>query len=164
MALAARDVMQAEVRTVRPDMPLVELEEVLLRHHIGGAPVVQEGAVVGIVSRSDLVKHLQVEQSQAEALSAYYLDPWDADRITERDRERVADAVASRWQDARVEDVMSRDLIQVAPDASLDRVARLLLERRVHRVLVMDGTRLAGILSATDLIRLVAERRLAARS
>ena len=152
-----RDLMKTSVRSVTPEMSLVELEGLLLRERIGGAPVVEGGAVVGIVSRSDIVKHLQVEQSQAEVASAFYLEPFDAEDADARDSERVAGAVASRRRSATVGDVMSRDLIRVGPDESVERAARLMLERRVHRLLVMEGDALVGLVSVLDMVQLVAD-------
>ena len=162
MANQVRDVMTVGVRCVGPQMKLQELEEVLLRDRISAAPVSDDGRVVGLVSRSDIVKHLQVEQSQAEAISTFYLDPYDAEEVTPADLERVAEAVASHWQNATVADVMTRGLIRVGPDEPLGSVARLMLERRVHRVLVMDGDALVGIVASLDLIRLFAEGRVVA--
>jgi CBS domain-containing protein len=152
-----RDLMKTSVRSVRPDMSLVELEGMLLRERIGGAPVVERGAVVGVVSRSDIVKHLQVEQSQAEVASTFYLEPFDSEDAGARDRERVAEAVASRRSSATVGDVMSRDLIRIGPDESVERAARLMLDRRVHRLLVMEGDALVGLVSVLDLVQLVAD-------
>lgn len=162
MAYQVRDVMKTGVRVVPPEMPLAELEEVLLRERIGGAPVVDDGKLVGIISRSDIVKHLQVAQSQAEAVSAFYLEPFDAEEIRPSDRTRVADAIASRWKDATVADAMSRDIVSVSPDEPIGVAARRMLQRRVHRLLVMDGTEVLGILSSLDLIRLFAEGRVRA--
>jgi CBS domain-containing protein len=162
MPIRVRDVMRRDLVSVASSMPLTQLEEVLLRHRIGGAPVVDGGKVVGIISRSDLLKHRQVEQSQAEAVSAYYLEPYDADAAAPAERQRVAEAVAARWPQATVGDVMTRELLRVAPDAPLAAVARTMLERRVHRVLVMEGTELVGLVSSLDLIRLFAEGRVGA--
>jgi CBS domain-containing protein len=157
MAIRVRDVMRRDLVSVPPALPLPELEEVLLRHGIGGAPVVDEGEVVGVVSRSDLLKHRQVEQSQAEAVSDYFLDP--SDGRAARGADPVAEAVAARWPQATVGEVMTRELVSVRPDAPLADAARTMLERRVHRVLVMESGALVGLVSSLDLIRLFAEGR-----
>jgi CBS domain-containing protein len=155
MAIRVRDVMRRDLVSVPPALPLAELEEVLLRHGIGGAPVVDGGEVVGVVSRSDLLKHRQVEQSQAAAVSDYFLDPNDAGRGPDP----VAETVAARWPHATVEEVMTRDLVSVRPDAPLADAARTMVERRVHRVLVLERGALVGLVSSLDLIRLFAEGR-----
>ena len=154
-----REVMREAVVCVRAEMPLAELEEVLLREHIGGVPVLEGDRVVGVVSRSDVVRTLQLERSRVESTSAFYLEPFDAEQRTERDDERVTAALAARLKELRVEDAMVRELIRVGPDESLQKVAQAMLERRVHRLLVMDGERLLGIVSSLDLVRLFAEGR-----
>jgi CBS domain-containing protein len=160
MAIRVQDVMRRDVVGVPSSLSLLELEEVLLRHGIGGAPVVDAGQVVGVVSRSDLLKHRQVEKSQAESVSDYFLEPGDEDGQGGPDP--VAEAIAARWPRATVGDVMTRELVRVRPDAPLAEAACTMLERRVHRVLVMDGGALVGLVSSLDLIRLFAEGRVRA--
>lgn len=149
--------MQTDLVCVRPDMPLFELEEVLLRERVGGVPVVDGGSVVGVVSRSDVLRTIELERSRVESTSAFYLEPFDADERTERDEDRVTEALAARLKELRVEDAMVRDLIHVAPGESLQKVAQTMLERRVHRLLVMEAGQLLGIVSTLDLVRLFAE-------
>ena len=52
----ARDVMTREVSSVAPDTPLAEIATLLEKRRIRRVPVVEEGRLVGIVSRSDLVR------------------------------------------------------------------------------------------------------------
>jgi CBS domain-containing protein len=60
--------------------------------------------------------------------------------------------------DVGVSEVMSSDLIWVDRDTPLTEVARRMLDERVHRVLVMDSnSRLYGIISAYDFVRVIAE-------
>jgi len=148
--------MQAEVVTVRPDMPLSELGGVLLRERIHGAPVVEAGRVVGIVSRSDVVRQLKVEEQRLTD-SAYYLEPFDADLRSPDDDLRMGEAVAARVAKLCVHDVMIDDILSVVPDATLQEVAKVMLERPVQRVLVMEGGALLGLISSLDLLRLFAE-------
>jgi CBS domain-containing protein len=55
-AVRVRDIMTREVVTARPDSPLPEIATLLEKHRIKRLPVVHEGRLLGIVSRSDLVK------------------------------------------------------------------------------------------------------------
>ena len=158
MASTARDLMQTDIVTVDPSRPVSELEEVLLRHRIQGAPVVEHGRLVGIVSRSDVVRQLKLEEERIAA-SAFYLEPFDADEHREEDQSRVLEAAASRIAKLRVRDVMIDDLITVAPDATLQQIARTMLDRRVHRLLVTEGDELRGLVSSLDLVELFADGR-----
>jgi len=158
MAVTARDVMQTDLVTVRSSLLFTELDDVLLRHRIHGAPVVDDGKLVGIVSRSDMVRQVNVEEERIAA-SAFYFEPADADDHREADRVDVIQAAASRVAKLHVRDAMIVDLISVAPEEDLQQVARKMLERRVHRILVTEGDALLGMVSSLDLVRLIAEGR-----
>ena len=54
---------------------------------------------------------------------------------------------------------MSRDLLSVGADERIAAAARRMVDRDVGAVLVMDGERLAGILTERDVLRAVAEGR-----
>lgn len=161
--MQVREVMQTEVATIGPDADLRALDELLLERRIQGVPVVAGEKVVGIISRSDVVRQLHAEESRFEAEVDFYLSPFDeTERRPGADRE-VSEAVAARLRQLRVKDAMTEDVIAVAPDDDLARAARSMVERRIHRLLVLEGGRLAGLVSSLDVLRLVAEGRLAPR-
>jgi CBS domain-containing protein len=56
--LQAKDVMTRPVATGSEDMDLHELADLMVQHWIGQIPIVRDGRLVGIVSRSDLVRAL----------------------------------------------------------------------------------------------------------
>ena len=155
--MQVRDVMQTQVATLGPDADLRQLDELLLRRRIQGVPVVEGERVVGIVSRSDVVRQLRAEESRFEAEVDFYLSPFDeGERQPAGDRE-VGEAVAARLRQLRVRDVMTEEVIGLAPDADVAEAAREMTARRIHRLLVLEGDRLLGIVSSLDLLRLVAE-------
>ena len=55
-----------------------------------------------------------------------------------------------------VREIMATDVLGVAPDTSLVDAARRMHERRVGAVVILDGERLAGILTERDVLRAVA--------
>jgi CBS domain-containing protein len=163
MAILARDIMERQVRSVDADRSLAELEELLLRHRISGAPVLDRGVLVGIVSRSDIVRTLSLDRSLTGVVSDFYR------QIAEVSGERAADAwksaqgVDRHLAERRVRDAMTPELIAVRPDASLQQVAQLMIDRHIHRLLVTEDTQLLGLISTTDLIQLIAGGRLRER-
>jgi CBS domain-containing protein len=54
-------------------------------------------------------------------------------------------------------EIMTADVITVSEEANVDAVQHLLVERRVKRVPVMSGQELVGIVSRSDIVRLIAE-------
>lgn len=60
---------------------------------------------------------------------------------------------------ATVADIMSRELVSVSEETSLETVAQLMAQRRIKRVPVVRGQRVVGIVSRADIVRALAERR-----
>jgi CBS domain-containing protein len=159
MGLAARDVMQPAVRTVRPDMSLADLERSLSETGDSGCPVVSgAGRLVGVVSRSDILRKLTVEQSYAEYEADYYSDL--AISGASQPTADIAAEVGRRLGGVCVQDVMSTSPITVQESTPVAEVARVLVERRIHRLPVVDSGALVGIVTTSDLVRAVADGRL----
>jgi len=59
-------------------------------------------------------------------------------------------------QEAVVQDVMTRDVVAVSPTDSAVQVARLMMERKINRIPVVEGEKLVGIVTRGDLIRAAA--------
>ncbi len=57
-----------------------------------------------------------------------------------------------------VEQVMTEGVFVVDPDATAQEAARLMLQHRIHHLLVLEETRIVGMLSSFDFVRLVATR------
>jgi len=162
MTVYARDVMRSKVRSVGPKLPLSDLERAFLEARVSGFPVVDGDRLVGVVSRSDIVRKLAAEQSVAEYVSDYHRDVGGFDELRPTDPpERLAAQAASRLGAATVEDVMSRTPVTVNPNDPLGEVARVLVERQVHRVPVVDDGRLEGIITSLDLVSMIAEGKIA---
>lgn len=62
--MRAREVMTKDVVTADEDTPVSRIADLLERHHIKRVPVVRDGGVVGIVSRSNLVQSLAAIEAQ----------------------------------------------------------------------------------------------------
>jgi CBS domain-containing protein len=148
--------MRADVRTVGSEMTLPELDRAFLREGVSGYPVLKDGRLIGIVSRSDVIRQLCVEQSVSEVASDYYRFPAGLGNPPAETLEDVGQRVGRRIETLRVKDVMSSSLITVSPEDSLADVARILTEHHVHRVLVTKDGRLVGIISALDFVRRIA--------
>lgn len=160
MDLVVSEVMKRNVKTISSEVGLPELEREFIAQGVSGFPVLDQGRLVGIVSRSDVVRQLTVEHQAAASTSDFYRDETGFHEVPLETLEQMADRVGERIEQLRVQDVMSRQLFKVAPDQPLRFVAQTLVDNHIHRVLVTDGDRLLGLVSALDLVRLVANGRL----
>ncbi len=157
MPTQIRGVMNRDVVTFRPNMTLTELDGVLVSRNVSGGPVLDEGAVVGIVSRTDVVRALYGEQISAARVSGCYGSPYPIPipslEHLAQDSRRIADHMTT----ISVGEIMSRDVTSASPNDDAQAVARLMVEKGYHRVPVLDGTELVGIVTSLDFVRMVAD-------
>lgn len=137
--LRVEDVMTREVITSTPATPFKTLARSLSENRISALPVVDsEGRVVGVVSEADLL----LKEGRAD------LEPA---RLFESRSRRLERAKAHGITAA---EVMTTPALTVAPKTPVAEAARLMRERRVKRLPVVDGGgHLAGIVSRGDLVR-----------
>lgn len=180
--LKLRDIMTPEVVTLDPQMTLREALEVLTARHITGAPVMEGERIVGVFSALDAIEFLattpgvpdvtplqsesgadgleETADGEADAPAAYFVDFWSdagAD-VGERFRE-VGAAAWDLLAEHTVSEAMSRRAAVLSPDATARAAADVMQSSHVHRVLVMEGKKLVGIVSALDIANAVARRR-----
>jgi CBS domain-containing protein len=149
--------MHENVNTVRPETSLPDLERGFQRERVSGFPVVErDGRLVGIVSRTDVLRQLALEQSLGESLVDTRRDDTDEDWADKSSGE-IGRMVGERMERQCVRDIMRSNVVIAAPGDSLRDVAQLMLRHSVHRVPIVKEGRLVGLISSMDLVRLVAE-------
>jgi len=133
-----RDVMTEYVVAVHPETTFKEIVEALARYGVSAVPVRdQEGHVVGVVSEDDLLHKLEFGGGAAA-------------RLFDGQRRRAAKVKAAGDTAA---DLMSTPPITIAPTATVAEAARRMEERQVKRLPVVDGDRLVGVVSRSDVLR-----------
>jgi CBS domain-containing protein len=152
--------MQAEVHTVGSATPVTELERLLIEHHVTGLPVVDDEVLVGVVSRSDVVRSIVVERSKEEQLSDFYSGlPGDTGEQPLESLDELGARIGARFEKMQVADVMVKDVLTTSPDLSVVAVSKLMIDRHVHRLPVVDEqNELVGVVTTFDLVRLIAEQ------
>lgn len=158
--MRVRELMQSKVETVKPGTSIVEMERKAIEFGMSGFPVVDGDALVGVVSRSDVVRALNVERSYEGQMSDFY-GPSSSDSAD--DLSARGARIGARIEGKKVSDVMSHQVISVAPDETVAAAARTLVDKGIHRLPVTEKGRLVGILTSLDIARAVAEGKLAAR-
>jgi len=134
------DVMTSRVHVASPLTPFKSLVRLIEENRVSAIPIVnQQGFPIGIVSATDLL----LKERGSELGSTR-----DLLHVQKRRRERAkaAGTVAS--------DVMTSPAITVESDTSLSLAARLMHEKNVRRLVVVDERGLiAGIVSRSDLLQ-----------
>jgi CBS domain-containing protein len=145
--LKLRDIMTRDVVSAASDLTIREAMELLSERHVSGAPVVDGGKVVGVFSASDLLTFLADLSDTTPSL------------IFRRRKGRT-----TPLEDVTVDEVMTRKVQALPPDCSVDEAAALMIKKQIHRVLVMEGDALLGIVSTSDVAKAVAQHRIRNRT
>jgi CBS domain-containing protein len=148
--MQARDVMVSPVITASKTATVRQIAKILLEKRISAVPVVDEaGKLVGILTESDLMR-------RAEAGTEHPYSWWV--HFLAGDATVAADYVKSHA--AKIEDVMTSDVVTAAPETPLHEIATLLEEHQIRRVPIVDKVgNLVGIVSRANLIQIVASAR-----
>lgn len=144
--LKARDLMSPDPICVEPSTTIRQLARVFEDNEISGAPVTdQEGHVIGVVSKTDLIRRCS---AGTDDMPPAYLFEVLSDQGDESEPGGVMPEPL-----ICVEDFMTEDPLMVTADISAAAIARLMFERRIHRVIVVDEDKFPiGIITSMDLL------------
>jgi len=148
------DIMTREVATVTPETRIEHLCDLFRERRITGAPVVDsEGHLVGIVSKDDVLFRGRVAATGRR-------QPPDIKTLFSSGFvgfDQGSDGPTT------VAEIMTREVLSAPEDSTVDDVCRLMWEKRIHRVPIVRGAHLIGIVSALDLCRAMLNGQIAER-
>lgn len=141
--MLAKDIMHKKVVSVESWLTLPELSKIFQEKCISGAPVVDEaGAILGVVSQTDLVR---TRREGPAGVPAYHRD-FD-------DTVRAAGLHIEEFDMTRVEQIMTPGAISLDEAAPVEKVAKTMIDSHIHRILITRGEKLAGIITTMDMLR-----------
>jgi len=126
--------MSHPVMSISPDLPIMEALNMMKREKIRRFPVVKDGKLVGIVAERDL---LNASTAPTTTLSVWELN-YQLSRI-------------------KVSDMMTKKVITVQENAPIEAAARIMVDKKVGGLPVMRGDELVGIITETDLFKILLE-------
>ena len=152
-APCVKDVMNPDIMTVTDDMTTDELARYLTDREISGAPVVDsQGHLIGVVSMTDIARHLsEPPEFDSSRSSPFYRHAADDEGVDGPGQPYVSGA-------ATVRDVMTPVVHQVSAAAEMPEAARIMVEHHIHRLIVTEGRQPVGIITSIDVLRVVARQ------
>ncbi len=152
-----REIMTANVVTCTKDTTVREAAALLREYHIGGLPVMDRNAVIGIVTESDILGLLSTGRISEDL---WLPSPLELIEVPVRELvnwERTKKALANIG-DTKVAEVMSHPVISVTGETDIEEAAALMVRHRIARLPVIEDGRLVGIVARADIIRAVGGR------
>ena len=142
-------IMTRDVVTLSPDQTVPEAADVLTDRHIGAAPVVDAGKLVGLLRDEDLIV------SEANLHVPTVIEFLGAELVWPKSEKRW-EAELKKAAASTVGDVMTTDFPTVSPTDSVEAAATVMHDRNASHLCVTDGDRLVGIVARSDLVRYLA--------
>jgi len=140
------DIMTRQVVSIGAAQTIQEAIGLMLDQHLSGLPVTaSDGALLGIITEADFLRRSEI--------------------ATERKRPRWLEIVLNpgflaqeyvHTHGRRIEEIMTRDVMTVAPDTPLIEAVELMEYHRVKRLPVVASGKMVGIVSRADLLRALA--------
>jgi len=191
--LRLRDIMTTDLVTLDPNLTIREAMDLFTSKRISGAPVVAGDAVVGVVSASDLLQFAaslpgvptereltaeffdELGDAEPEGVEPdpdddtagmFFTELWDDAGATVV--ERMAVPTTAEWnslEEHAVSEAMTRPPVHaLTPETLVTTAADYMRRVKIHRVLVMVGQRLVGVVTTSDITAAVADGKLTAQT
>ncbi len=131
--MLVKDWMTTDPITVNPDTSVMKASQVMKENNVRRLPVINDkGQVVGIVTDRDLKEASPSKATTLDVHELYYL-----------------------LSELKVKDIMSRKVITITAEETVEKAAVIMLEHKVTGLPVVDNGRLLGILSQGDVFRVL---------
>lgn len=125
-----KDIMTTNVITVSPETTFYEAMEIIRAKGVRRLPVVKDDKVIGIVAEKDLLK--------ASPSQATTLDVWELTTLLSK---------------LKVKQIMKKDVVHVHPNTPIEEAAKIMADKKIGSLLVMEEEKLVGIITETDIFK-----------
>jgi len=140
------EIMTTEVITVGPETKVTEATKILLDRRINGLPVVDaDNTLMGIICQSDII----VQQKKWPVPTVFTL----LDGIIPLNSISHLEKEVKKMSATTVEDAMTKDPTTTSPDAEIEEVAELMVNKNYHTIPVVEDGKLVGIVGKEDILK-----------
>lgn len=149
MDVTVEEIMVKDVVCVHTSVSLQELVEIFFSKSVSGVPVIDDDSkLVGIISKTDLVTHgLEKELNTiigTKMADSSLSDLPDFDNL-----------LGPEPSQSTVGEIMTSPVITAEPRTKVSKIAGIMLENKIHRVVITKKDLVVGIVSSMDLLRLL---------
>ena len=134
--IRVKNYMTDEVVTIDPETSLLECHRLMGTKRIRSLPVIEDGKLVGLVTRTDLMSS-------------------DPSRLSSHKNQEISMKILTQ----PVKKVMSTEVLTISPEADLTAAVKLMLDHKIHVLVVVDDEKkLVGVITESDLFLMVVQK------
>jgi CBS domain-containing protein len=152
-----REVMSTPVMSIPPETLVKDAAAMLAEKNVSGVPVVENDRVVGVFTEIDVLRSIKTTKKDLRLVfpSISSLGIAFQEEVTQREILEAYEEVGN----TPVRDVMSKDVVTVDPDITVNEAIVMMVERKIQRLPVVEKKKLVGIVTRGDIIRGLAKER-----
>jgi CBS domain-containing protein len=143
--LKAKDIMTTKCITLTPDTDIATAARTLLENKINGAPVVDNGQVVGVLCQADLV----AQQKKITLPSFFTL----LDGVFPLSSNEELDREITKISALKVGDAMTPAPTFITPETGIDDIATMMANEKLYTLPVLDNGALVGVVGKEDVLK-----------
>lgn len=125
--MLAKDIMTRDVITITSDTYVLDAERIMEQNKINRLPVVDNGKLVGIVTKNDVLKASPTSTTPTNQRHLFYL-----------------------MSKLAVKEIMKTRILTISPDTPIEKAVAIAQKNKVGSLPVVDGDELVGILTTND--------------
>ncbi|HUS56861.1 MAG TPA: CBS domain-containing protein [Thermoplasmata archaeon] len=146
-----RDIMTSPVITIGPDATVKDATALLAEKNVSGAPVVDDGKIVGIFSEADVLRSLKTTKKDMRLIfpSISSIGIAFQEQVTQREILEAYEEIGHM----RVRDVMSKDVKTVESGITVNEAIVKMVSNGINRLPVIEDGALVGIVTRGDVIK-----------
>jgi CBS domain-containing protein len=150
--MKVREIMTPNPIVVQVDTPVREAAGLLRKNRIGGLPVMEGDRVAGVVTESDIISLLTVDEPSEDLWLPSPLEIIEVP-IREYINWGKTKKALSSIGNLKVREVMTSPAIVIGADADIEEAASIMLKEGIARIPVVEDGRLVGIVTRADIVR-----------
>ena len=141
------EIMKTDVYTVSDEATIKEVLQMLVESKTSGLPIVNaKNQVVGFISDGDIMKFIAKQNPRIIDMTSFITVWYDTESIEKKLHDLM---------ELSVMELATTKLISVDTDYDIDEVAKVLGEKKIKKVPVLEDGKLAGVISRSDILRYI---------
>lgn len=142
-----RDIMETDVYTVSENATIREVIQVLVDRKTNGLPIVNDdNKVVGFISDGDIMKFIAKQNPRIIDMTSFITVWYDTESF---------EAKLEDLMELNVMELATTKIVSVEANVDVDEVARVLGEKKIKKVPVLDDGKLVGVINRGDILRYI---------
>jgi CBS domain-containing protein len=147
-----RDIMNKDVKSVRPETSIADVARLFAETGIHGAPVVDgENRLLGIVTESDVLNATKTKYVR------YNLVYPSIHQFGMDFKEGVAyEEILKAFDEVKhipVAQIMTKKVVTACPDDIVEDIAPMMVQKKINRIPIVDKGKVVGIVTRGDILR-----------